>query len=139
MERKIIVFSVIFLLTALAVSGCVETSTKTDDDKLTDEINYDSDILEIVNSSLDVIEENGEILYVEVTLYFRNLLDDFINVIYRVDFCDTNDNAIYSKEYNLNNIPGNYRFKTPDVFSYDGENVGEFDHINVYIVEYEII
>ena len=139
MKNKLIVSCSVILLIILALSGCTSTEQKATESKKAEEINFSSDVLQIVNSSVDIQEKNGIIYNVVVTLYFRNLLNNNINVTYVVDFCDKYDNILYSKQYSLKNIPKNYKFYTPDVFSYSGEDIGDFDHVNVRIVNYEII
>lgn len=139
MKKKLLVICSIILLILLALGGCTSTEQKATETKKAEEINFTSDVLQIINSSVDIQEDKGIIYNVVVTLYFKNLLNNIINVNYTVDFCDINNNILYSKQYRINNIPKNYIFYTPDVFSYNGENIIDFDHVNIHIVDYEII
>lgn len=137
MHKKIIIFGVIIILTMITLVGCEEKSTSVQ--KNPKDIFFDSDVLMLVGSSLDIREDRGTIIFVEVSLYFKNLLDKTINVEYAVEFCDKNDKVLYSKPYKIRNLPAGYRELSPDVFSYDGENVADFDHINIHVVDYEVI
>jgi len=139
LKKKLIVGCSIILLIILVVSGCTSTQQKATKSKIAKEINFQSDVLQLVNSSVQIQEDKGIIYNVIVTLYFKNLLNNRINVNYVVDFCDKNDNILYSKPYRINNIPENYVFYTPDIFSYNGDNVIDFDHVNVHITNFEII
>lgn len=139
MEKKLIVSCSIILLILLVVSGCTSIQQKATETKKAKEINFQSDVLQLVNSSVDIQKNKGSIYNVVVTLYFKNLLNNKINVTYAVDFCDKSNNIIYNITYNLFNVFPNYRYTSPDVFSYDREKVGSFDHVNVYIVNYKIV
>jgi len=44
-----------------------------------------------------------------------------------------------SKQFEIFNIPPNYRFYTPDIFIYTGEDANLFDHINIKVIDYLII
>jgi len=55
-------------------------------DKTFENIFFYTDILELVNGSLDITEDKEIITRVEVTLYFKNLLDEVIHVEYVVEF-----------------------------------------------------
>lgn len=139
MKNKIIFIGTMFLLTIIAMSGCLENQSTTTNTKTFDDINFNSDVLQLVDSNLDIKEENGEIYAVEVELYFKNILTQKINVTYLVDFCDKNDNVLYSKSFTMSYFPPGYTFSTPDIFKYDGENVVYFDHININIESYEFV
>ena len=137
--KKIIIFGSILIVVVTALSGCIgnQTATEKEDNK---EINFDSDVLELIDSNIDVKKNNDEIYLVEVALYFKSIQDKTIEIVtYVVDFCDKYDNVLYSKSYSLRNVPANYRVLSPDVFSYDGEDVEFFDHINLYVESYELI
>ncbi len=137
MEKKIVFLGVGIILVTIAFSGCQEEATSVE--KTIENISFDSDILELVNGSLDITKDKEIITRVEVTLYFKNLLDKLINVSYVVEFCDKNDNVLYDKPYGINNLPAEYTEMSPDIFSYRGENMADFDHVNIRVLSYEVI
>jgi hypothetical protein len=138
MKEKIVIISIIILLMTLALSGCFgeQEATKT---KETNNINFESDILQIYDSSLDLKKENGEIYKVEAALYFKNNLDAIIKINLTVTFCDINDNIIHTQPYEIRRVLPNYKFVTPSIFTYEGNNVKKFDHININVENYEIL
>jgi len=85
------------------------------------------------------LKQKQGIISVTATLYFKNALNNHVNVTYAVDFCDNNDNVLESKQFEIFNIPPNYRFYTPDIFIYTGEDANLFDHINIKVIDYLII
>lgn len=137
MEKKLVFLGVGIILVTIAFSGCQEEATSIE--KTFEDISFDSDILELVNGSLDITKDKEIITRVEVTLYFKNLLDEDINVEYVVEFCDKNDNVLYDKPYEIKNFPAEYVEMSPDIFLYHGENVADFDHVNVRVLSYEVI
>jgi len=137
MEKKLVFLGVGIILVTIAFSGCQEEATSIE--KTFEDISFDSDILELVNGSLDITEDKEIITRVEVTLYFKNPLDEDINVEYVVEFCDKNDNVLYNKSYEIKNFPAEYTEISPDIFLYHGENVADFDHVNVRVLSYEAI
>ncbi len=137
MEKKIVFLGVGIILVTIAFSGCQEEATSVE--KTIENISFDSDILELVNGSLDITKDKEIITRVEVTLYFKNLLDEDINVEYVVEFCDKNDNVLYDKPYKINNLPAEYTEMSPNIFLYHGENVADFDHVNIRVLSYEVI
>jgi len=137
MEKKLVFFGVSIILLTIAFSGCQEEATSVK--KTFENISFDSDILELVNGSLDISQDKEIITRVEVTLYFKNLLNEDINLEYVVEFCDKNDNVLFEKPYEIKNFPAGYTEISPDIFSYHGENVAEFDHVNVRVLNYEVI
>ena len=137
MKNKFVILCIIVILTTLSLCGCNEQ--KATETKTFEKINFETNVLELVDSSIETLEEGGEILSVTVTLYFKNALNNHVNVTYVVDFCDSNDNILYSKQFDIVNIPRNYIFYTPDVFTYNGEDAYLFDHINIKVTDYEII
>ncbi len=137
MKKKLIIFGVSIILITIAFSGCQEEASTPKE--FFENISFDSDILELVNGSLDIIEDNGITTRVEITLYFKNILDEDINVEYMVEFRDKYDNALYNKSYEIKNLPAGYVEMSPDIFSYHGGNVADFDHVNISVPNYEII
>ncbi len=137
MEKKLVFLGVGIILVTIAFSGCQEEATSIE--KTIENISFDSDILELVNGSLGITKDKEIITRVEVTLYFKNLLDEDINVEYVVEFCDKNDNVLYDKPYEIKNFPAEYTEMSPDIFLYHGENVADFDHVNIRVLSYEVI
>ena len=137
MKKAIFIFVVSILVLTTILSGCTDDKKAVEKEKAVD-ISFSSDVLELLDSNVEVREENGKIYFVEVTLYFKSLIDKTANFDYRVDFCDKYDNVLHSRPYSLLNIPANYNIASPDVFSYDGEDTEHFDHVNVYVENYEI-
>lgn len=137
MKKILMLPVIIILLLTIFLSGCQEQEATVS--KTFRNINFDSDVLLLVDNSLDIEKRDDEIYFVEVALYFKNNLNEIVNVTYIVDFCDTNDNVIYSTSLTLAYIPPNHKYTLPDTFSYGGKNVEHFDHININIVDYEII
>jgi len=137
MEKKLVFLGVGIILVTIAFSGCQEEATSVE--KTFENISFDSDVLELVNGSLDITKDKEIITRVEVTLYFKNLLDEDINVEYVVEFCDKNDNVLYDKSYEIKNLPAEYTEMSPDIFLYHEENVADFDHVNVHVISHEVI
>jgi hypothetical protein len=137
MEKKLVFLGIGIILVTIAFSGCQEEATSIE--KAFENISFDSDILELVNGSLDITKDKEIITRVEITLYFKNLLDEDINVEYVVEFCDKNDNVLYDKSYEIKNLPAEYTEMSPDIFLYHEENVADFDHVNIRVISYEVI
>ena len=137
MEKKLVFLGVGIILVTIAFSGCQEEATSVE--KTFENISFDSDILELVNGSLDITKDKEIITRVEFTLYFKNLLDEDINIEYVVEFCDKNDNVLYDKLYEIKNFPAEYTEMSPDIFLYYGENVADFDHVDIRVLSYEVI
>jgi len=137
MKKKLVFLGVGIILVTIAFSGCQEEATLVD--KTFENISFDSEILELVNGSLDITENKEITTRVDVTLYFKNLLDEDISVKYLVEFCDKNDNVLYNKSYEIKNFPAEYTEVSPDSFLYTGQNVADFDHVNVRVLSHEVI
>ena len=137
MKKDLLVLGIVIILVTIFFSGCQEEATSVE--KTFENIYFYSDILELVNGSVDVTEDREIITKVETTLYFKNLLDETINVTYIVEFCNKNDNVLYNKTYKIKYFPAGYTEILPDVFSYHGENVADFDHVNIRDLNYKII
>jgi len=136
MEKKLVFLGVGIIVLTIAFSGCQEEATSVE--KTFEKISFDSDILELVNGSLDITEDKEIITIVEVTLYFKNLLDEEINVEYVVEFCDKNDNVLYEEPYGIKYLPAKYTEISPRMLLYSGENVADFDHVNIRLLSYEL-
>lgn len=136
MEKKLVFLGVGIILVTIAFSGCQEEATSIE--KTFEDISFDSDILELVNGSLDITKDKEIITRIEVTLYFKNLLDEDINVSYVVEFCDNNDNVLYDEPYGINYLPAEYTETQPNIFLFHGENVADFDHVDIRVLSYEV-
>jgi len=137
MEKKLVLFGVSIVLLTITFSGCQEEATLVE--KNFEGIYFNSDILELVNGSLDITKDKEIITRIEVTLYFKNLLNEDINLEYAVEFCDKNDNVLYYKSYEIKNFPAKYTEASPDTFLYNGKNVADFDHVNVHVLSHKVI
>jgi len=129
---------VIIILTTITLSGCQEEGATIE--KNFEDIYFDSDVLELINASLDIGEKHGVIKKVEVTFYFKNLLDKDITYLrLAIEFCDINNFVLYNHSYEyLSGFPAGYIEKSPNRISYSEANVAYFDHVKINIDEYII-
>jgi len=137
MQKKIIIIGAIFISLAITLAGCEEQSTKIENKHK--DIFFESDVLAIIDSSVETFKDNGLIRNVEVTIRFQNLLNERITINYALDFCDKENNTLYHKTYTIGNFPPNYIEQSNNIFSYSGEDAYKYDHVNIYIEDYEII
>jgi hypothetical protein len=124
MEKKLVFLGVSIILVTIAFSGCQEEATSVE--KTFENISFDSDILELVNGSLDITKD-------------KDLLDELINVSYVVEFCDNNDNVLYDEPYGIKYLPAEHTEIQPNIFLFHGENVADFNHVNIRVLSYEVI
>jgi len=134
--KKLIII-IIFLVSILSLSGCLNKSTTVQ--KKHEYINFKSDVLQLVNSSVDVKEENNVIYKVEANLRFKNIYSERINVTYTVNFCDKDDNKLYGRSFTIENMPAGYVESYGNNFVFSEDNVNNFDHININVIDYEIV
>jgi hypothetical protein len=123
----------------LMISGCQESGTNTT--TVFDKILFESDILEIANASFTLTKGQGGIVKkAEVVVYFRNRLTQPIyNLTLAIDFCDENENVLYSHPYEyMSAFPPGYTEASPNRFSYTRSNVYLVDHINIRITNYNL-
>jgi hypothetical protein len=139
MKKKLFVTGVSILLMMLVFSGCQEKGTTVN--KTSDKVFFESDILALVNGSLEIIRNKEDVITeARVTFYLKNLLEKPIyNLTLAADFCDNNGNVLYSHPYEyISGFPAEYREASPNRFSYNGENVTYVDHVNLRVVYYRI-
>jgi hypothetical protein len=100
-----IVFCGISIVACL--SGCQESQIEAGKFR---GITLESDVVELVNASLDINYDEGEIKNVEVKYLFHNILDRTINTLkITAEFYDKNDNLItIGGPKFINNLPANY-------------------------------
>ena len=138
MKVHLTYIGIFLILASLILAGCQEEGTTTD--KKFENVFFESNVLKLVNGTFELrSDKTGIVTQAYVELRFKNILDKDINVTYAVDFCDKNDNIIYSKNYSINYFPAGYTEQLSDPFSYSGEDVMYVDHINIRLLEYKII
>ena len=136
MKKNLLAIGIGIILMTIVLSGCQEEGTTVK--KTFENIYFDSEILELVEGSLNFTDDNGIITKADLMLRFKNILNETISVTFNVEFCDKNDNVLYSKPYSINSFPAGWAERSPNRFSYYGNDVADVDHVNVLIVEYEI-
>ena len=137
MKKNTFIFGIgVVLLIIVNLTGCDEKGVEVEEENL---IFFDSDIVELVESSLDFTKSGGKIVQADVSVRFRNLLDKTINWTYAVKFCDKDDNVHYQDSLIFGNMPPRYIEQSPNIFSYTGDKANYIDHVNVHILDYEII
>ena len=140
MMEKIKIISIsIIICSILFLSGCQDNTAV---DVLFENINFDSDILKLINGSFNPTRGNdGEIIEVEVIFYLENIAGQPIkNLSLSIDFCDEQDNIIYHHPYKYGSpFPEGYREHSPNRMSYKGRNVEFIDHVNIEIANYQLI
>ncbi len=135
---------IILIIITLVLSGCQEENNQnnTDIDKNVIFLSKDLGLLELVNSSLEILEDdNEEITKVQLLFKFKNLLDKTIRDLYLdISYYDINDNILFNSTFSYPNIPPNYIETDPSrPQSFESSGVENFDHVEIRIVDYEIL
>jgi hypothetical protein len=135
---------IIIIIITLVLSGCQEENIQNniEIDKNVNFLSNDIGLLELVNSSLEILkDDNEEITRVQLLFKFRNLLDKTIrDLSLDISYYDIDDVILFNSTFSYPNIPPNYIETDPSrpkVF--EGSGVENFDHVNLRIIDYEII
>lgn len=139
MEKKLVILGICIFLLTVAFSGCQEKQANAGANF--ENINFESTILKIVNASLELKKDKtGIVKQAELIVYFKNMLDKPINNLkLAIDFCDKNNNILYSHPYTYNTpFPAGYTEGSPNTFDYSESSAAFVDHVNIRITEYNL-
>jgi len=139
MKKYNVVLVICSIILLAGLCGCTGFGTET---QPFSNINYESDVLPIENASIVQIKgSKQQVVGLEFQFRMRNTLDKKIdNIEFQIDFCDKDDNVLQSSPYEyLSPFPADYYERSPNIISFDGPNLDKFDHINMYLVNYEIM
>ena len=142
MKNSMFVIALSIILTMIVFSGCQENNNNTNISSDVFFLSEDLQLLEFVNGSLDITkDEEGIITGVEVLFRFKNLLDKAIkNLSIDIAFCNKNNIVLYNYTFEYNILPAGYTEFLPNRSrQFSGGNVADFDHVNIRIIEYEIV
>jgi hypothetical protein len=127
---------IVILLTCL-LSGCQEqeaTSTNNFEN-----IEFESDVFELINGSLDFVELNNVIIRAEAKYMFKNIADrNVYGVKVIAEFYDKDNNLIYTGGPKNFSLPIGYTetgLSPANVISYTGDRVKEVDYVRILAFE----
>ena len=136
MNKYLKPISIIIVLTVSVLSGC-NTQEATGIDKFKG-IRFESSIVELVNASLDFLQEKNVIRKADVKYLFHNIAGRDVRVSVIVEFYDKNENLLVTGGPKYISIPKGY-FETvyspANIISYSGENVSKVDHVRLIAEE----
>ena len=128
----------LIILFIILLSGCQEQKATTTGKKF-ENITLESDLVELVDASLEFNEDNNVKLRVDAEYLFRNIAGREIAITVTVEFYDENDNLITIRgEKHILNIPKNYTEKTvleANNIYYDGEDAYKVNHVKIIAAE----
>jgi len=139
MKKSILFILGIMIIIISNFCGCQEDQTIENKFENINFLSEEMGVLQLVNGSF-ILDANkhGVVKSAEATVYFKNLLENTIDITFSIDFVDNNDTIIYNKSKTIENLPGGYTEHLGNNFYYDGENVGLVNHINIRIIDYKI-
>ena len=137
MIKKFWPIGVILLLIVCLFSGCQEqeaTSTNSFEN-----VEFESDVFELINGSLEFVEINNVIIRAEAKYMFRNIAGrDVKDVNVFAEFYDKDDNLVYTggpKNFSLLKDYTETGSSPANVISYNGDRVREVDHVRILAFE----
>jgi len=118
-------------------SGCQEqeaTSTNGFEN-----VEFESDVFELINGSLDFVELNNVIIRADAKYMFRNIAGrDVKDVDVFAEFYDKDGNLIYTggpKNFSLLKDYTETGFSPANVISYNGNRANEVDYVRILAFE----
>jgi len=135
-KNYVIVISILFLLIVNFI-GCTEKAVETKEVK--NVILIDTDIIELVESSLDLIEKHGQIIQADVSFRFKSTTDKTVNIVYLVEFCDKDDKVLHQAQKRIDNLPAGYTEYSPNIFTFIGTGTKNVHHVNIRVIDYEFV
>ena len=134
-KNYIIVIGILFLL-IINIIGCTEKSIETKEEK---KVFLESDLIELVESSLDLTEKHGEITQAEVSFRFKSTTDQTVNIIYLVEFCDKDGEVLHQAQKRIDNLPPGYTEYSPNIFTFIGDSTKNVHHVNIRVIDHEFV
>ena len=127
--------TIILIITFL--SGCQQKGTTTD--KNLNNILLDSDIVELVYSSIEFNKDDNDIiLSVEVQYRFRNIVNRNIDINVFAEFYDKDDNLLVKEGPKEISIPEGWTeqgISPANIIKYTGEKSSKVDYIKIIVDE----
>ena len=127
----------ILFLSGGILSGCVFQEGVTVKNNF-EGITFESNIVELVNASLDFHEDKNVITKVDVKYLFHNIAGKNVEVTVIVEFYDKNDNLLVTRGPKYIILPKDYVetvYSPANIISYSGEKVSEVDHARIIAKE----
>ena len=134
--RKYLWFIITTIIFVVSVSiGCFEQAAKVED---SDNIIFVSEVVKLYNSSLNFIENEGEIVRVEVEYLFINIAPRDIIIRVTAEFYDKNDNLLgVGPKRTLELLRGYQEMgvSPANIITYDKENAEDVSYVKLTAVE----
>ncbi|MBS3749200.1 MAG: hypothetical protein KGY67_05820 [Candidatus Thermoplasmatota archaeon] len=124
----------IFLLVSL--SGCEEQATTTE--KTFENIDFESDIVELDAANLEFVkddEEFGGVRSVELKYRLHNPLKKSVTVVVDVRFYDESGREVFSEEDYTINLPSEFTENSLNTVTYGGSMVRVVDKVRITAFE----
>jgi hypothetical protein len=127
---------IVFVISlVLLLCGCQE-KTKTDKSNIDENIELESDVVELVYADLIQNKDNGEVISVDVEYLFRNIAGRTINFNVTAEFYDEDNNRLYIGGPKIfKGIIENYTetvvLEGTNIISYNDVNASKVDHVKI--------
>ena len=134
--KKYLWFIVTIIILVVSISiGCFEKAVKVED---SDNIIFESEVVKLYNSSLNFIENEGEIVRVEVEYLFINIAPRDITIRVTAEFYDKNDNLLGIGPKRVLDLLRGYQemgVSPANIITYDKENAEDVSYVKLTAVE----
>ena len=127
----------LIILFIILLSGCQEQKATTTGKKF-ENITLESDLVELVDASLEFNEDNNVKLRVDAEYLFRNIAGREIAITVTVEFYDENNKLLSTGGPKYITLPKDYTETSilgANIISYSEENASEVDHVKIIAVE----
>jgi hypothetical protein len=137
MDARKLVLGTIAIFVLVSLSGCEEQGTTTE--KTFENIDFESDIVELNAANMKFIKDEEEFAARSVELYYQlhNPLNRYVTVSVDVAFYDGNGREIYSEKGYTINLPDGYTEGGMNTISYSGSMVNAIKTAKISVVEVE--
>ena len=133
---KIIIILCLFL--AISLSGCQEEN-KPQKNAIADNVELDSNLVELVRAEFIEHIENTVILKIEVKYLLKNIAGKILNINISAEFYDKDNNLLYkSIPMEFLGMAAGYEeteYGPTNSLIYDGENAKDVDHVKIIVEE----
>lgn len=137
MKKKFFLIGTLILFIVILLSGCQEQKATTTENNF-EKIELESNVVELVDASLEFKEANNVILKVDVKYLFHNIAGRQITVTVNVEFYDKSNNLLSTGGPKYISLPKDYvetSILGANIISLSGEKAAYVDHVEIVASE----
>jgi len=137
-SKKIKIISISIIVLFLILCGCQEQN-ETQKKPIADNIEFESDIVELLRADFIEHVDNSVLLKVEVKYLLKNIAGRVLDINRSIEFYDVENNLLFtSATLQFLRMADGYEeteFEATNSITYAGENASDVDHAKIIVEE----